>query len=161
MLAWYYEGCVIGGPDSFVVAISDPAGFEKALHLKLMREIAGLSPRISNRCLSRRLFAELLRDRPAGRTVNSQERCEAGTSISAGILLAAKLFETTALQADRKTVDVSGDGPNNAGPPIKPVSDALIARGVIINGLAISLPHNAAHRLDSFGPHYILRRVML
>lgn len=46
MLAWYYKGCVIGGPGSFVVTISDPAGFEKALYLKLMREIAGLSPRI-------------------------------------------------------------------------------------------------------------------
>jgi Protein of unknown function (DUF1194) len=45
-LAWYYEGCVIGGPNSFVVAISDQAGFEKALRLKLMREIAGLSPRV-------------------------------------------------------------------------------------------------------------------
>jgi hypothetical protein len=45
-LAWYYEGCVIGGPNSFVVAISSQAEFEKALRLKLMREIAGLSPRI-------------------------------------------------------------------------------------------------------------------
>jgi hypothetical protein len=45
-LAWYYEGCVIGGPNSFVLAISDPAGFEKALRFKLIREIAGLSPRV-------------------------------------------------------------------------------------------------------------------
>lgn len=49
--------------------------------------------------------------------MNAQERCEAGTSISAAILLAATLFETTALQADRKTVDVSGDGPNTPAKP--------------------------------------------
>jgi Protein of unknown function (DUF1194) len=81
---------------------------------------------------------------------------EGGTSISAGLLLATKLLETKAIESDRQTIDVSGDGPNNAGPPIKPVRDALIARGVTINGLAISLPaHDAPHRLDYFGPHYV------
>jgi hypothetical protein len=79
-----------------------------------------------------------------------------GTSISAGLLFALTLLESSALRSDRQTIDVSGDGPNNAGPPINPVRDALIARGVTINGLAISLPaHDAPGRFDTFGPHYI------
>src|SRR5262249_34837551 len=33
----------------------------------------------------------------------------------------------------------SGDGPNNSGPSITPIRDALVAQGTTINGLAISL----------------------
>jgi Protein of unknown function (DUF1194) len=81
---------------------------------------------------------------------------EMGTSISGALLAAAKLLETTSLRSDRQVIDVSGDGPNNAGIPVAPVRDALIAQGVIINGLAISLPPgDASGRLDSFGEHYI------
>ncbi len=36
---------------------------------------------------------------------------EWGTSISAGLLLATKLLATSALQGDRHSVDISGDGP--------------------------------------------------
>jgi Mg-chelatase subunit ChlD len=64
---------------------------------------------------------------------------EGGTSISAGLLQAMILLETNDIQSDRQTIDVSGDGPNNAGPPVVAVRDALVARGVTINGLAISV----------------------
>jgi Protein of unknown function (DUF1194) len=71
-------------------------------------------------------------------------------------VLAAKLLETSVLQGDRLTIDVSGDGPNNIGPSFKPVREALIARGVTINGLAISLPaHDVPQRFEYFGQHYV------
>ena len=34
-------------------------------------------------------------------------------------------------------IDVSGDGPNNAGGPVVPARDAALARGIIINGLPL------------------------
>jgi Protein of unknown function (DUF1194) len=41
---WYYEDCVIGGPGSFVVPITDRGNFEQAIRAKLALEIAGLTP---------------------------------------------------------------------------------------------------------------------
>jgi hypothetical protein len=43
-LGWYYEGCVIGGPGAFVIAVSDEADFGTAVRRKLVREIAATRP---------------------------------------------------------------------------------------------------------------------
>jgi hypothetical protein len=64
-----------------------------------------------------------------------------GTSISASLAFAAMLFEDNGYDGARRTIDVSGDGPNNMGPPVTPVRDAVLSRGIVINGLAITLPH--------------------
>jgi hypothetical protein len=90
----------------------------------------------------------------AAATIESQPTAsEGGTSISAALLLAGRLLQTTELHGDRQVVDVSGDGPNNAGPYITPIRDRLIAGGVTINGLAISLPpKNKPRGFDDFGP---------
>jgi hypothetical protein len=89
-------------------------------------------------------FGEALRAQPIVRG--------RGTSISGALLAAGKLL-AEGPASDRRVIDVSGDGPNNAGLPLQPVRDALIAGGVTINGLAISL--HAADTLDSFGPRYV------
>ncbi|WP_051333882.1 DUF1194 domain-containing protein [Mesorhizobium sp. WSM3224] len=89
-------------------------------------------------------FGEVLRAQPIVRG--------RGTSISGAILAAGKLL-AEGPGSDRRVIDVSGDGPNNAGLPLQPVRDALIAAGVTINGLAISL--QAADMLDSFGPRFV------
>jgi hypothetical protein len=65
-------------------------------------------------------------------------------------LAAGRLLRTRALASDRQVIDVSGDGPNNEGPDIERTRDALIARDVTINGLAISLPHNAPYVIEPF-----------
>ncbi|WP_063921327.1 DUF1194 domain-containing protein [Bradyrhizobium sp. DOA1] len=44
---WYYEDCVIGGPGSFVVPITDRQNFKEAIRTKLALEVAGLTPRQS------------------------------------------------------------------------------------------------------------------
>jgi hypothetical protein len=36
-------------------------------------------------------------------------------------------------------IDISGDGPNNIGPPVEPARDAVLAAGIVINGLPLEL----------------------
>jgi hypothetical protein len=63
-----------------------------------------------------------------------------GTSISGALSAANDLFATSGLRSPRRVVDVSGDGPNNAGALLDPIRQVLLAEGVTINGLPISLP---------------------
>lgn len=41
---WYYEDCVIGGPGSFVVPVTDRENFKKAIRTKLALDVAGRTP---------------------------------------------------------------------------------------------------------------------
>lgn len=61
------------------------------------------------------------------------------TSISAALKFAQGLFGTGGANGIRRVVDVSGDGPNNAGEAVAPVRDELVAGGIVINGLPIML----------------------
>jgi uncharacterized protein DUF1194 len=61
------------------------------------------------------------------------------TSISAALQYSGRLFETSNARGIRRVIDVSGDGPNNAGMPVVPVRDELLAKGIVINGLPIML----------------------
>jgi hypothetical protein len=40
----YYEGCVIGGPRSFIIVAKGFAEFDEAVHKKLLQEIANIDP---------------------------------------------------------------------------------------------------------------------
>ena len=73
--------------------------------------------------------AERFADALAGQPIVS----EATTSISPGLLRAEDLFAHSQLVSERRVIDVSGDGPNNSGPPIAPVRDMLVTSGVAIN----------------------------
>jgi hypothetical protein len=64
---------------------------------------------------------------------------EQRTSISNALTGAAKMFDTNTYQGARRVIDVSGDGANNSGPPVVPARDAVVRKGVIINGLPIML----------------------
>jgi hypothetical protein len=52
-------------------------------------------------------------------------------------------------EAARRTIDVSGDGTNNAGRDVKLARDEVLAKGIVINGLVIlsdrPVPWNAEH----------------
>lgn len=62
------------------------------------------------------------------------------TSISSALEYAHRLLRDAPGAASRRVVDVSGDGPNNGGTsPVTIARDALLADGVIINGLPIML----------------------
>jgi hypothetical protein len=62
-----------------------------------------------------------------------------GTSISSMLDFALPLFEGNGFEGVRRVVDVSGDGPNNMGPPVVPSRDRLLEAGVTINGLPIMI----------------------
>lgn len=65
-----------------------------------------------------------------------RQLAEGGTSISTALIFSALQFER-APSAERQVIDVSSDGRNNIGPPVRPVRDNLVARGLTINGLTI------------------------
>ena len=58
-------------------------------------------------------------------------------------------MEKAPFEAPRRTIDVSGDGTNNAGREVKLARDEALAKGVTINGLVIlsdrPLSWNAEH----------------
>jgi uncharacterized protein DUF1194 len=62
-----------------------------------------------------------------------------GTSISGALLFSAGLFDGNGFEAPRRVIDISGDGPNNMGLPVVPTRDAVLARGIVINGLPVTL----------------------
>jgi hypothetical protein len=61
------------------------------------------------------------------------------TSIGAALHVARTLLAESRFAGTRRVVDVSGDGPNNSGPPVLTARDALVADGVVVNGLPIML----------------------
>ncbi|WP_373504597.1 DUF1194 domain-containing protein [Aestuariivirga sp.] len=66
----------------------------------------------------------------------TRDLAEGGTSISTALTYSAALF-AAAPSAERRVIDVSSDGRNNSGLPVKPVRDRLVANGITINGLTI------------------------
>jgi len=78
-----------------------------------------------------RAFADRLADEP----INGEQR----TSISNALLSAARRIERNDIASFRQVIDVSGDGANNAGPPVEEARDLVVKRGIVINGLPILL----------------------
>src|SRR5215475_8786628 len=61
------------------------------------------------------------------------------TSISGALHFALPLFEKSGFHGLRRVIDVSGDGVNNQGDVVTIVRDAVLERGITINGLPILL----------------------
>ena len=61
------------------------------------------------------------------------------TSISTALQYSGRLFATSGVKGIRRVIDVSGDGPNNAGMPVLSIRDELVADGIVINGLPIMI----------------------
>ena len=59
------------------------------------------------------------------------------TSISSVITYAAQDFDRNGFSSLQRVIDISGDGPNNSGPPVDLARDAAVAKGVVINGLPL------------------------
>ncbi|TIO50558.1 MAG: DUF1194 domain-containing protein [Mesorhizobium sp.] len=91
--------------------------------------------------------ANAFADKIAGRPFRSFR----GTSISGALGFGAALLEKNGFSAPRRVIDISGDGPNNAGLPVAVTRDAAIAKGMIINGLPILIsPSPSVSRLDRY-----------
>jgi hypothetical protein len=61
------------------------------------------------------------------------------TSIFGALQFAKPLFDSSGYGGLRRIIDVSGDGPNNMGPPVTIMRDEVLAAGITINGLPIML----------------------
>ncbi|WP_270939258.1 DUF1194 domain-containing protein [Falsiroseomonas oryzae] len=59
------------------------------------------------------------------------------TSISGAIRFAQDLLAAAPFEAERRVVDISGDGTNNHGGAVEEARDAAVAAGITINGLPI------------------------
>jgi hypothetical protein len=59
------------------------------------------------------------------------------TAIGDALFAAQAAFRRLPDHANRRVVDVSGDGIANIGPPPQQVRDVLVAAGITVNGLAI------------------------
>lgn len=88
-------------------------------------------------------FADKIADRPF--------RSFRGTSISGALGFGAGILEKNGFSAPRRVIDISGDGPNNAGLPVATTRDAALANGIIINGLPILIsPSPSVSHLDRY-----------
>ena len=63
------------------------------------------------------------------------------TAIGAGIDHAVAMLAEGGIAASRRTIDVCGDGTNNAGRDVAAARDDAVASGITINGLAIINDH--------------------
>lgn len=78
------------------------------------------------------------------------------TSISSAIRFARDSIASNQYDGLRKVIDVSGDGPNNAGPIVTRARDAALADGIVINGLPLMTRDGAgrAWHLDDLDAYY-------
>jgi hypothetical protein len=72
------------------------------------------------------------------------------TSISAALKFSAGLFAANGYSGDRRVIDISGDGVNNIGRPVKDARDAIVKQGITINGLPIVLKGHADPELEAY-----------
>jgi hypothetical protein len=78
------------------------------------------------------------------------------TSISGALHFALPLFEQSGFHGLRRVIDVSGDGVNNQGDVVAIVRDAVLERGITINGLPILLkpPSFASMDIEDLDIYY-------
>lgn|SRR5690349_8948797 len=75
-------------------------------------------------------------------------RARAGTSVSSAIDLGAYFLDNFPGKADRKVIDISGNGTNNDGFPVQPSRLNAVAKGYTIN--AIAIPNKEEAQLASY-----------
>ena len=60
-----------------------------------------------------------------------------GTSISGAIDYGVAALERVPQKPNRRVIDISGDGSNTSGRPVRLARDEAVAKGIVINGLPI------------------------
>ena len=70
------------------------------------------------------------------------------TSIAAALDHGRRLIEAAPFAADRRVIDVSGDGSNNAGGAVEEARDRAVAAGIVVNGLPVMRDGPAGPRLE-------------
>jgi hypothetical protein len=69
---------------------------------------------------------------------------------------AADQFDRNGYVSNRQIIDISGDGPNNQGIPVTMARDAVLARGIVINGLPLMTREGFTNRyhLENLDEYY-------
>jgi hypothetical protein len=87
-------------------------------------------------------------DAVANEIMKTPIRRASRTSISGAIMFAMPLFDEDPHRGIRRVIDISGDGPNNNGPPVVPMRDAALEKGIVINGLPIMVKEPSYSTMD-------------
>jgi hypothetical protein len=87
-----------------------------------------------------------------GRLVEAPRSFVGSTSISNAIDFAVSQLERAPFKAERRVIDVSGDGTNNSGRPVTDARDEAVAKGITINALVILTPPAESFRPEHTNP---------
>ena len=71
------------------------------------------------------------------------------TSIYGALQFAKPLFDVSGFNGLRRVIDISGDGKNNMGPPVRFMRDEVLAAGITINGLPIMMKRPSGSSSDA------------
>jgi Protein of unknown function (DUF1194) len=95
-------------------------------------------------------------DAVAAEIARAPYRRASRTSISGALRFAMPLFDESGYKGLRRVIDVSGDGANNAGPPVQSMRDDVLAAGITINGLPIMLnrPYVGTMDIENLDVYY-------
>ena len=87
-----------------------------------------------------------------GKLVELPRSFSGSTAISHAIDFAVIQLERAPFKAERRVIDVSGDGNNNSGRPVTAARDDALAKGITINGLVILTPLSESFRPEHTNP---------
>lgn len=74
------------------------------------------------------------------------------TSISGAIDYSVRQIENAPFAAERRVIDISGDGNNNSGPSVTEARDRALEKGITINALVILTPEAQSFRPEHTNP---------
>lgn len=87
-----------------------------------------------------------------GKLVELPRSFAGSTSISNAIDFSVVQIERAPFKADRRVIDISGDGNNNSGRSVTDARDDALAKGITINGLVILTPLSESFRPEHTHP---------
>ena len=87
-----------------------------------------------------------------GKLVELPRSFSGSTAISHAIDFAMIQLERAPFKAERRVIDISGDGTNNSGRPVTAARDDALAKGITINGLVILTPLSESFRPEHTNP---------
>jgi hypothetical protein len=86
------------------------------------------------------------------RLVEAPRSFAGSTSLSGAIDFSVGQLERAPFAAERRVIDISGDGNNNSGRPVTDARDEAVAKGITINAVVILTPLNESFRPEHTNP---------
>ncbi len=86
------------------------------------------------------------------RLIETPRSFAGSTSISGAIDFSVNQLERAPFSADRRVIDISGDGNNNSGRSVQDARDGALEKGITINALVILTPIGESFRPEHTNP---------